>query len=75
MSNELDKLRSFSITCYIRQLKEYNDMYDLWDHRIGEPLPKGVPPFRPEDYPKKEELKYKDNVVHVPTWAENKGDK
>jgi|TARA_R110002124_G_C8800907_1_gene502425 hypothetical protein len=71
----LDKLKALSITGYSRQLTEYSNKYDLWDHRIGEPLPKGVPPFRPEDYPKKEELKYKDNVVHVPTWAENKGDK
>jgi len=71
MSDELDKLRSFSITCYSRQLKEYNDMYDLWDHRIGDPLPKGVPSFRPEDYPKE----VKDNVIYVSTWFKNEKDK
>ena len=46
-------------------------MYDLWDHRIGEPLPKGVPPFQPEDYPKE----VKDNVIYVPTWFKNEKDK
>jgi hypothetical protein len=69
----LDKLNALSISEYSHQFKEYTSKYNLWNHKLGEPLPKGIPPFRPKDYPKKEEVK--DNVIHVPTWAKNGKDK
>ena len=56
-----DKLAQTSLIGYSKQLKEYVDKYDLWDHDVCEPLPEGVPPFVKEYYEKVKET----NVISI----------
>ena len=56
-----DKLTQFSLTGYSSEITEYVEKYNLWYHKVSEPLPEGVPPFKIEDYREVKET----NVVSI----------
>ena len=52
IKDAVDKLNSFSLTGQSKKYKRYIEKYNLWDLKLDEGLPEGVPPYRSEDYDK-----------------------